>query len=226
VRDAYRTGNLPGVPPVSSNEPIGPGSSVSSESDPIKLCAAAVFAYLANLPAYVYHSRAGVYGYVKCCPPTGGEDLFENSAGINAFQFIRQILPPDLASWVRNDGLESSAPFTVFCDGQPNRYWPDASAPTNGCHRNIGSAKGSEFVCFPMGILRGGVMLEARRPLQFQMFNPLTGVVVSNLTLKGGDRCTLPPGPGAYILKGTVLPRPRGADRVEETRPNHFPHRT
>lgn len=57
------------MPPVSSNEPIGPGSSVNSESDPIKLCSAAVFAYLANLPAYVYHSRAGVYGYVRCCPP-------------------------------------------------------------------------------------------------------------------------------------------------------------
>ena len=27
VRDVYRAGNLPGVPPVSSNEPIGPGSS-------------------------------------------------------------------------------------------------------------------------------------------------------------------------------------------------------
>ena len=39
------------MPPAISNEPIGPGSSVSSEADPIKLCAAAVFAYLANLPA-------------------------------------------------------------------------------------------------------------------------------------------------------------------------------
>jgi len=30
VRDCYRAGNLPGVPPVSSNEPIGAGSSVST----------------------------------------------------------------------------------------------------------------------------------------------------------------------------------------------------
>ena len=43
VRDCYRAGHLPGVPPVSSNEPIGPGSSVGSKDDPIKLCAAAVF---------------------------------------------------------------------------------------------------------------------------------------------------------------------------------------
>jgi len=35
VRDCYRAGQLAGVPPVISNEPIGPGSSVSSERDPI-----------------------------------------------------------------------------------------------------------------------------------------------------------------------------------------------
>ena len=215
VRDPYRTGSLPGVPPVSSNEPIGPGSSVNSESDPIKLCAAAVFAYVANLPAYVYHSRAGVYGYVRCCPPAGGEERFEHTAGINAYQFIRQILPPDLASWVRNDGLEPGAPLTVFCNNQPNRYWPEAGRPTDGCDRNIGSTKGNQFVCFPMGILGGGVTLQARRPLRFQVFNPLTGAVVSNLTLGAGERFTLPQGPGAYICKGSLLdvnppPEPNG----------------
>ena len=203
VRDAYRAGNLPGVPPVSSNEPIGPGSSVASETDPIKLCAAAAFAYLANLPAYVYHSRAGVYGYVRCCPPSGGEELFEDTAGINAYQHLRRILPPDLASWARHDGLEVAAPLTVFCNGQPNRYWPDVAGATDGCHRNIGSAKGGEFVCLPMGILKDGVVLEARRPLQFQVFHPLTGVALSERTLNKGERFTLPQGPGAYILKGT-----------------------
>jgi hypothetical protein len=206
VRDCYRAGNLPGVPPVSSNEPIGPGSSVSSENDPVKLCAAAVFAYIANLPAYVYHSRAGVYGYANCCPPSGGPVHFENTAGINAFRFLRQILPPDLSSWVRNDGIEPSAPFTVFCNGRPNQYWPQISNPTNGCNRNIGSAKANEFVCFPMGILSGGVTLQARRPVQFQVVHPLTGSVVSNVTLRAGASLPLPRGPGAYILKGTILP--------------------
>lgn len=210
VRDSYRAGNLPGVPPVLSNEPIGPGSSVNSENDPIKLCAAAVVAYLANLPAYVYHSRAGVFGYERCCPSAGDEVRFEDTAGINAYQHLRQILPPDLASWTRHDGIEASAPFTVFCDGQPNRYWPDARGATNGCHRNIGSVKGREFVSFPMGILSGGVTLEARRPVQLRVFNPLTGAVTSNLMMHAGERVTLPQGPGAYLLKGTFPPRSRG----------------
>ncbi|HEY2952856.1 MAG TPA: hypothetical protein VGK40_09750, partial [Verrucomicrobiae bacterium] len=205
VRDCYRAGILPGVPPVTSNEPIGAGSSVATENDPIKLCSAAVFAYIANLPAYVYHSRAGVFGWVNCCPPSGGEVRFQDTAGINAYQYLRTILPGDLASWVRNDGLEASAPFTVFCNGQPNQYWPNVASPTSGCDRNIGSAKGREFVCFPMGILSGGVTLQARRPVRFQVFNPLTGGVVSNVTLNAGNSVTLPQGPGAYLLKGSFL---------------------
>ena len=195
VRDCYRAGRLPGVPPVSSNEPIGPGSSVSSESDPIKLCSAAVFAYLAGLPAYVFHSSAGVYA----------RERFEDTPGIGALRFIRHTLPNDLASWERNHGLEPTAPFTVFCNGQPNRYWPEVSGATNGCHRNIGSAKGDAFVCLPMGILENGVTLEARRSLRFQVFNPLTGVTISNLTMTTNQRLPLPQGPGAYILKGRVL---------------------
>ncbi|HKX60961.1 MAG TPA: Ig-like domain-containing protein [Verrucomicrobiae bacterium] len=205
VRECYRAGNLPGVPPVTSNEPIGPGSSVSSENDPIKLCSAAIFAYIANLPAYVYHTRAGVSGWANCCPPSGAEARFENMAGINAYRFLRGILPGDLASWVRNDGLEASAPFTVFCNGQPNQYWPTIASPTSGCDRNIGSAKGREFVCFPMGILGGGVTLQARRAMKFQVFNPLTGAVVSNVTMNVGNSITLPQGPGAYVLKGSFV---------------------
>src|SRR6185295_1874260 len=179
--------------------------SVATENDPIKLCAAAVFAYIANLPCYGYHSRAGVLGWVNCCTPSGGEVRFQDTAGINAYQYLRAILPGDLPSWVRNDGLEASAPFTVFCNGQANQYWPNVAGPTNGCDRNIGSAKGREFVCFPMGILGGGVTLQARRPARFQVFNPLSGVVVSNVTLNAGSAITLPPGPGAYILKGSFL---------------------
>lgn len=216
VRDAYRAGDLPGVPPVISNEPIGSGSSVRSEDDPIKLCAAAVFAYLANLPAYVYHSRAGVQGYVGCCPPAGDEVRFEDTAGINAYQHLRQILPPDLASWTRNDGIEPGAPFTVLCDDKPNQYWPDVSGPTNGCDRNIGSSKGDQFVCLPMGILGGGVTIEARRDVRAEVFNPLTGAVVTNLTLNAGKRFTLPLGPGAYIIKGIFQPA-LGFDRPAKT---------
>jgi hypothetical protein len=80
--------------------------------------------------------------------------------------------------------------------GLANRYWPDVSSPTNGCNRNIGSAKGREFVCFPMGILGGGVTLQVRRPVRFQVFDPLTGEVVENLTLNVASQVTLTQGAG------------------------------
>jgi hypothetical protein len=202
VRDSYRAGRLAGVPPVTSNEPIGPGASVASESDPIKLCSAAAFAWLANLPGYVFHCRAGITGYDECCPPASKRLRFEDAAGIDAFRHLRQLLPGDLASWVRNDGLQPTAPFTVLCQAKPNRYWPEVSNPTNGCVRNIGSTKAGEFVCLPMGILAGGVTLEARRDVRLEVYNPLTGTVVSNLTLSAGTALMLPQGPGAYIIKG------------------------
>jgi hypothetical protein len=195
VRDCYTLGNLTGRPAVSSNEPIGPGSSVSSENDPIKLVTAAVFAWTANLPMYVYHTSAGVFGHVT----------FESMAGAGDYVHLHNILPPDLSSWVRNDGLEATAPFTVFCNGQANKYWPDVSSPTSGCDRNIGSAKGKEFICVPMGILSGGLTLQARRPVSFQAVNPLTGEVYKTYAIGTGAQITLPQGPGAYILKGTFL---------------------
>ncbi len=202
VRDCYRVGNLPGVPPVISNEPIGPGSSVDAESDPIKLCSAAAFAWIANLPGYVFHSRAGIYGYEQCCPPSGRPLRFEQVPGIDAFEHLRRILPPDLARWTRNDGIEPGAPFTVLCNDMPNRYWPEVTGPTNGCVQNIGSITGDQFVCLPMGILGGGITLEARRDLWVDVRNPLTERVVTNVTMLAGKRLTLPQGPGAYLLKG------------------------
>lgn len=204
VRDCFRAAMLPGVPPVSSNEPIGPGSSVNSESDPIKLCSAAIFAYVAGLSAYVFHSRAGIYGHEQCCPPSG-ELRFEDAAGIRAFQHLRALLPPDVASWTRNDGREARAPFTVFCGGEPNRNWPEVPGAVDGCVRNIGCERGREFIAFPMGILSAGVTLEARCAVSFRVRNPLNGAEAAAHRLKAGERVTLPPGPGAWLIRGEFL---------------------
>jgi hypothetical protein len=193
VRDCWRVGTLyPGIAPVSSNEPIGPGSSVNSEDHPIHIVSAPVFAWLANLPMYVFHSRAGVRRDL----------LFQNMAGVDSLVYLRQILPPDLASWIRNDGIENAAPFTVFCNGQANKYWTDVGGATTGCHRNIGGIKDGEFVCYPQGILGGGVTLQARRNVYFTIYDPLTGATVDTLTRTTGEQFNLPQGPEAYIIKG------------------------
>jgi hypothetical protein len=195
VYDCWEVGSLPGFPPVSSNEPIGPGASVASETETIRLVMAAAFAYVAKLPMYVFHCEAGVFGKTR----------FEDTPGIDRFRCIKEILPGDLANWQRNDGKEKEAPLTVFAGGQPNRYWPEVPASPNGCVRNTGSRKGDRFVCVPIGIRSGGLPLQARENVQFRVFDPLTGKVTRSVTMHAGERLTLPPGSGGLILVGRVL---------------------
>ena len=195
VRDSWKC--YPStLPPTSSNEPIGPGSSVASETDPIKLVSAACFAWIAKLPMYVYHTDAGVFGVTR----------FEDKPGVSSYKYLEDILPPDLPNWTRNDGKESAAPFTAYCNGVANTYWTDNTAGTDGCHRNIGGIKSNQFVCYPQGIRSGGLTLRARRPLVFTVYNPMTGaVVLGPLSKLADESVTLTAGPGAYIIKGSFV---------------------
>jgi hypothetical protein len=175
VYDCWEFADRPGFPPVSSNEPIGPGSSVNTESEPIRLVMAAAFAYAAKLP-------------------------------IHRFGHALRLLPSDLPNWQRNDGKDTNAVFTVFAGGTPNRYWPEVKAAQDGCVRNTGSRKADRFVCVPIGIRPGGLELQARQHLEFTAHDPLTGKAVKSATLRSGEKLTLPPGPGALLLLGRILP--------------------
>ena len=190
---------------MSSNEPIGPGSSVNSEREPIRLVMAAAFAYAAKLPMYVFHSEAGVFG----------KSRFEEMPGIDRFHHVLRLLPPDLPNWERNDGQEARAPFTVFADGKPNRYRPEVESARDGCVRNTGSRKDDRFLCVPIGIRGDGLQLQVREAMQFTAYNPLTGEAVKSATLRSGERITLPPGLGALLILGEV----RRAEPGEESVP-------
>ncbi|MEX2185703.1 MAG: hypothetical protein WD875_02870, partial [Pirellulales bacterium] len=112
----------------------------------------------------------------------------------------------DLANWERNDGKESKAPFTVFTAGKANRYWPEGNDAQDGCVRNVGSQKGDQFVCVPIGIRIGGLRLEAREALRFTAYDPLTGKPVKEVVLRRGEQTTLPGTPGGLIVLGRFLP--------------------
>ncbi len=200
VYDCWELGARPGFPPVSSNEPIGPGASVASETSSIRLVLAAAFAYVAKLPMYVFHSQAGVFGKTS----------FEDTPAIAKFRDLVQILPADLPAWRRNDGKEKDAPFTVFAGGEPNQYVTELSTSRDGCVRNAGSRKGDRFVCVPIGIRPEGLQLEARTTLEMDVINPLAGTIFRSAKMKRGERLMLPPGPGGWILLGrdSALARP------------------
>src|SRR5262249_11653115 len=93
------------------------------------------------------------------------------------------------------------SPFTNYCMGQANRWWTEVGGATNGCDRNIAAVKGGEFVTCPIGVLGGGLEIESRRPMSFQVYNPLTGAVVYNFTKNTGDHVTLAQGPQGYLIK-------------------------
>ncbi|MDB6135410.1 MAG: hypothetical protein JWM59_3653 [Verrucomicrobiales bacterium] len=196
VFDCWELGGRPGAPPVCSNEPIGPGASVNSEPDPVKLVMAAAFAWTARLPLYVFHSEAGVHGR------TG----FEDTPSIRQFQSVTRLLPADLPAWPRNDGLSAAAPFTVHCGGKTNHYWSEEKDGGDGCVRNIGGRKDDHFVCLPIGIRPAGLKVTARQPMAFTAFDPLTGSPLTSATLASGETRTLPAGPGALIVTGRILP--------------------
>ena len=192
VYDCWDLGVVPGLPPVSSNEPIGPGSSVNAEREPIRLAMAAAFAYAAKLPMYVFHGEAGVFGTSR----------FEDMPGVTQYQHVMRLLPPDLPNWRRNDGKSDDAPFTAYAGGRENRYWPEVASARDGCVRNTGSRNGDRFVCLPIGIRPGGLELAARQAVELTAHDPLTGEVVKQVSLKRGDRLTLPAGPGALLIIG------------------------
>ncbi|MDO8587803.1 MAG: carbohydrate-binding protein [Armatimonadota bacterium] len=213
VRDSWRFGEMyPNIPPGNSNEPMGPQSSVAEENDPTRLMAAAAFTFISGAPMYVYHGRFGTSGIDKY----DGHDIYmRDTPGFGSFQYLASIISGDVASWIRNDGKESAAPFTVYSNGQANKYWTDIGGATSGCHRNIGARKGNEFLCMPQGILGGGLTLEARAQLTFKVFNPMTGgVVMDTVTKNPGDQIALSGSPNTYIVwgaYGTQLPAPPGA---------------
>jgi hypothetical protein len=194
VYDCWRLGDLPGLPPVSSNEPIGPGASVASETESIRLVMAAAFAYAAKLPMYVFHSEAGVFGRTR----------FEDTPAIADFRHLRTILPGDLANWQRNDGDGEGAALTTFAGGQADRTWDAVPHATDGCVRMAQSRKGERFVCVPTGIRPGGLELEARTALGFRVYDPLTGKGAGAWVLRQGERCRLPAGAGGWLLVGRV----------------------
>jgi hypothetical protein len=194
VYDCWRLGDLPGMPPVSSNEPIGPGSSVSTESDPLRLVTAAAFAYVAKLPIYVFHSEAGVFGRKR----------FEEMSGIGSFRPLLKLLPGDVANWERHDALEADALFGVYAGGKESRYWSEEVKTPDGCVRSVDTRKGNRFLCLPLGIQPGGVRLRARQSVKLQVYHPLTGKVVMSATRPAGGFIDLPQGPGAYLIKGTI----------------------
>lgn len=169
---------------------------MNSEREPIRLVMAAAFAYGAKLPLYVFHGEAGVHGRTR----------FEDTPGVDRFSASVRRLPADLPSWKRSDGKAPTDLFRVFAGGMPDRYAPEVPSAADGCVRLALSRKGDRFAALPVGIRPRGLEIEARRPIEWTAYDPLSGAVVASGRARQGQRATVPPGPGALVILGRVTP--------------------
>jgi hypothetical protein len=173
VMDSRRLARVPGCPPVSSNEPIGPGASVASESDPAKLVLAAAYAFASGLPMYVFHSEAGVFGRTP----------FEDTPAIRNYGHLARLLPDDLPNWTSVEARAPGAPLSA-----------------EGCVSMVCCRKGDRVVCVPVGIRREGLALTSRTPLRLRILDLLTGRELGSVDLKAEQRTILALASQAAVL--------------------------
>jgi hypothetical protein len=185
-----------GLPVGSSNEPIGPGSSVASEDDPVKLVAAALVTHVSGLPMYVFHSKAGIRGDV---------DLAD-MPGVDRFKQLKKIVPGDLASWTPKNANWPDSPFRAYARDAAgkllaDKMWPDQKG-AGGAVRVYAAVKENEFFVVPIGV-QGSLTLEARHVARFEVIDPMTGEVLEPKALKAGERFELK-GKDVFVLRGRL----------------------
>ena len=178
VCDVFRVNSINRLPPVSHNEPIGPGSSVAAQNDPIKLVSAAAYAWMSGLPMYVYHSSAGIFGIGR----------FEDMPGVGDYRHVLDLLPGDIATWRRAEGDADFTPFVT----------------AGGAVRHLSCVKAKNFYTLSIGIAAQGLALTAQRGMNIQIINPLTGEVGRALTVRAGERIIVPQGPHAQLIRGRL----------------------
>ncbi|MDJ0841917.1 MAG: hypothetical protein QNK37_35770 [Acidobacteriota bacterium] len=161
---------------LSSNEPIGPWLKRANrkQEHPLKLAMGAMYAWSGNLPMWVFHCGAGVYGH------NGNDDVqvdgehdynfTQNADDITAmwskvngnkvnlaglFDDLLDILPADLPNWSRFVGSTGRAPFN-----------------TSGAHEkmitsveNVTQGQRPRFFSFVVGV-KGTLTLTARTGIQ------------------------------------------------------------
>ena len=200
VRQPWEFQYLADVPSLASNnEPIGPGSSVASDEDPVRLASGAAVSYVAGVGLHVFHARSGIRGL-----PTDRE--MADVPGIGAFKIVRGLLPADLPNWAHKNGHWADSPFRFYArdpGGTPHgdAMWPDFGGGSQGAVRCYSGVRGNDFVTCPIGV-QGTLTIEARRPMSFEVFDVGTGASVGKWDLSANEKHDLV-GAAAYVIRGT-----------------------
>lgn len=140
-----------------SGEPVGPGSSVASDTDPERVAMAAVQTWICGGCAHVVHFGGGIFG-VPTTHHVGGArpaNVWEQVALediLNRIAAYRLQLPLDLPNWQRTRHGRPDHPFTFPPDPLVT-VGDGALARGQGCVRGYATYRGGQYVCAPIGIM-------------------------------------------------------------------------
>lgn len=186
----------------SSNEPIGIGSSVAQDDDPLRLTMSAALTWLCTGATYVTHTGAGIYGIeYQASTAYRRADLWEQptlSATLDGIATLRRLLPADLPNW---HWLNGNANFPDY------PFQTDPLVKEDSVLRSFLSTDGTNFVCMPIRVAQDTPYI-ARRPMQFTHYDPLTGEMLGQAQLQPGESYVLtgaPNGQKAAIFIGRYL---------------------
>jgi hypothetical protein len=173
--------NCPDLPPViSNNEPIGPRSSVESETDPHYLLAGAVASYMASVGLYVFHTDAGVLGREPLIDMPGAPAM------LRGFAAMKRYLPPDIAAWRRHTRESKEHVFT-----------------SKGGVELFASVRQNRFLALAIGLERPMTIEPLEHAVSFEVLDLLTGDTIATHDLERGDAVTLSGRP-AVVLSGRM----------------------
>lgn len=179
----------PGTTPVwSSNEPIGPHSSVQADDDPARRGALAGVTFVSRIPVDVWHTGAGVRGVVD---PARGRpaNVFEEGnadAGLRAATCVRDLLPQDLPNWQRS----GSNPASI------GLFQPDF----NAVDRVYCAKQDTRAACTAENI-HAPAALKTLRAMHVETYSTLDCHLLQSLDLSSGASFTLDPAaPGQVLL--------------------------
>lgn len=216
ARQSWEVQFIEGIPKAwTSNEPIGPQSSVEADADPVRLAMSAAMVWVSGGAGYVYHTGPGVRFGGAADVARGRvanfwevENFDQTVAGIKA---LKKMLPADLPNWRPQNG-NKNFPDYPFDHEQMARQTEAGDVLRAFC-----SLGGDRFICAPIKIERQ-ISFTAKNPMTVEVLNPMTGDVLRTVTLGRGQALVLEPTLPAVILRGK-----RGPDEPGPVPPNPVP---
>jgi hypothetical protein len=182
-----------------SNEPIGPKSTVAEDDDPLRLVMSAAVAWLCNAAGYVYHTGAGQTAGASYDVARGRETTLWDVPNIDAtlagLTAVRTILPPDLANWsLQNNNARAGADHPFVTTPTLEQAQVDGRML-----RAFAAVNGPRFVVMPL-VVREPLAFQAKQAMTFGVFDPLTAAKREHVELAAGETYMLQPTDAAIFV--------------------------